>query len=173
MIIGRIYNIIRKLRIKYLKFSSVGANFRVVGFPIYVLNQNVRIGNNVTLYPNITFFGEGSIIIEDNVKIGNNVVIHATKGSSVRIKKFTIIAANTYIIDCNHGIEREFLIQSQKLDASPVEIGNDVWIGAGSIIGKGVCIGEGSVVGANSFVNKNVEKYTVVGGSPAKFIKNR
>lgn len=58
----------------------------------------------------------------------------------------------------------------------PVErtmIGNDVWLGAGCIIKEGVKIGDGAVVGANSFVNKDVEPFSIVVGSPAKHLKYR
>lgn len=53
------------------------------------------------------------------------------------------------------------------------KIGNDVWLGAGSIIKEGIKIGDGAVVGANSFVNKNVESFSIVIGSPAKHLKYR
>lgn len=52
-------------------------------------------------------------------------------------------------------------------------IGNDVWIGAGSIIRQGITIGNGAVVGANSFVNKDVPAYAIVFGTPAKVYKFR
>jgi len=52
-------------------------------------------------------------------------------------------------------------------------IGNDVWIGAQAIIKEGVKIGNGAVIGANSFVNKDVEPFSIVVGSPAKHIKYR
>lgn len=52
-------------------------------------------------------------------------------------------------------------------------IGNDVWIGAQAIIKQGVKIGDGAVIGANSFVNKDVEPFSIVVGSPAKHIKYR
>ena len=52
-------------------------------------------------------------------------------------------------------------------------IGNDVWIGAQAIIKQGIKIGDGAVVGANSFVNKDVEPFSIVVGSPAKHIKYR
>lgn len=52
-------------------------------------------------------------------------------------------------------------------------IGNDVWIGAGCIIKQGIMIGDGAVIGANSFVNKDVEPFSIVAGSPAKIIKYR
>lgn len=168
-----ISRIIKRVKISQLKFFSKGKNLRIIDFPIYILNPNVCIGNNVTIYPNVMFFGEGKIIIEDNVKIGNNVVIYASKGSYIHVKKLSSIAANSYLIDCNHGIAVGVPIQSQELDSRPVEIGPDVWVGAGCIIGKGSIIGEGAVIGANSFVNKNVEPYTIVGGSPAKFIRKR
>lgn len=52
-------------------------------------------------------------------------------------------------------------------------IGNDVWLGAGCIIKQGVKIGDGAVVGAGSFVNKDVEPFSIVVGSPAKLLKYR
>ena len=54
-----------------------------------------------------------------------------------------------------------------------VNIGNDVWIGARSMIMSGVNIGDGSIVAAGSIVTKNVGSYEIVGGVPAKKIRNR
>jgi len=56
---------------------------------------------------------------------------------------------------------------------SQVEIEDDVWIGYGSIIMSGVKIEKGSIIAAGSVVTKDVRKYTIVAGSPAKFIKYR
>lgn len=168
--ITAIYERIRRSR---LHFASSGKGLRIHGFPVYVMNSNVQLGNNVQIYPNVTFFGDGDIIIGNDVKIGNNVVINATKGSFVKILDKTIIAANTYIIDCNHNIARERPIQNQGVTMSPVTIGEDVWIGASSVIGMGVTVGKGAVIGANSFVNKSVPEYAIAVGSPAKVIGER
>lgn len=165
--------ILNKIRTKRLKFHKVGNGLNIVDFPIYVLNHNVMIGDNVVIYPNVTFFGDGDIYIGNNVKIGNNVIINATKNSFVRIMDNTIIAANTYIIDCNHSTCKNILIQNQGVTAKPVDIGEDVWIGASCVIGMGVEIGKGSVVGANSFVNKSIPEYCIAAGSPAKVLKKR
>jgi acetyltransferase-like isoleucine patch superfamily enzyme len=54
-----------------------------------------------------------------------------------------------------------------------VVIGNDVWIGMGSLILSGVKIGDGAVVGAGSIVTKDVPPYTIVAGNPAKIINLR
>lgn len=48
-----------------------------------------------------------------------------------------------------------------------------VWIAAETFIMSGVTIGEGAVVGARAAVFKDVAPWIVVGGNPAKFIKER
>jgi acetyltransferase-like isoleucine patch superfamily enzyme len=62
---------------------------------------------------------------------------------------------------------------SRGLNARPVIIGNDVYLGDGIIVMRGVTIGDGAVVAANAVVTKDVEPYTVVGGIPAKKIRDR
>ena len=54
-----------------------------------------------------------------------------------------------------------------------VEIGNDVWIGAGATIINGCKIGDGAIVAAGAVVAKDVPPYTIVGGVPAKPIRTR
>ena len=56
---------------------------------------------------------------------------------------------------------------------SKIEIGNDVWIGAGVKLMPGICIGDGAVIAAGAVVTKDVAPYQVVGGVPARVIKSR
>lgn len=56
---------------------------------------------------------------------------------------------------------------------SPVQIGNDVWIGARAAIMGGVTIGDGAIVAFGAVVTKDVPPYTIVGGVPAKPIRRR
>jgi len=55
----------------------------------------------------------------------------------------------------------------------PIEIGPHAWIGARAFIGPGVSVGEGAVVGAASAAFGDVRPWTVVGGNPARTIKDR
>lgn len=57
--------------------------------------------------------------------------------------------------------------------AASIVVGDYVWIGARSVILQGVTIGEGAVVAAGSVVTNDVPAYSVVGGCPARVIKNR
>lgn len=53
----------------------------------------------------------------------------------------------------------------------PIAIEDDAWLGTGTVILPETRIGEGAVVAANSVVTRDVEPYTIVGGSPARFIR--
>lgn len=54
-----------------------------------------------------------------------------------------------------------------------IVIGNDVWIGYEAVIFSGVTIGDGAIIGTRALVTKDVPPYTIVGGVPAKIIRNR
>lgn len=56
--------------------------------------------------------------------------------------------------------------------AEPVEIGDDVFVGARAIILRGVTVGEGSVVGAGSVVTRDIPAYSVCAGNPARVIRS-
>jgi phosphonate metabolism protein (transferase hexapeptide repeat family) len=54
-----------------------------------------------------------------------------------------------------------------------VTIGNDVWIGHGAVVLAGRSIGDGAVIAAGAVVTKDVAAYTIVGGNPARTIRQR
>lgn len=58
-------------------------------------------------------------------------------------------------------------------DRDAVQIGDDVWIGGGSVILSGVTIGDGAIVGAGAVVTNDIEPFCIVGGAPARVLGMR
>lgn len=177
------YYLIDRIKEKFLRFyrkkvflSRIKSNqkdTKIIGSGILVNASNVKIGKNVTIYPNVMFWGNGEIIIGDNVDIGKDTIIFSKK--RVIIGNNVSIAAQCYIIDSNHGTKKDILIQNQPLeyDDNGIVIGNDVWIAAGCKIIKGTKINDGAVIGAMSLVNGEIKNNSIAVGIPAKVIKER
>lgn len=87
-----------------------------------------------------------------------------TIGANVSIAYGVLIQDSDY-----HTIYNED--GTPKPQTLPITIGDGVWIGANAIILKGVTIGEGSVVAAGSIVTQSVPANTLIGGNPARIIK--
>lgn len=156
----------KRIKCTHKKFSLVGK--------INLINTNIKLGKNVTIYPDVTFFGDGIIDIGDNVAIGQGTIIYSSKdGGGVKIGKDTMIAAQCYIIDTDHGMKRDTLIREQKNTSSPINIGSDVWIAAGVKVLKGSIIDDGAIIGASSLVKGEIEKNAIAVGTPAKVKKYR
>jgi acetyltransferase-like isoleucine patch superfamily enzyme len=118
-------------------------------FPPFQINygKNTRIGKNVFINFDCTFLDLGGIIIEDKVMLAPKVSL-LTEGHPV---------------DPN---------SRQTLTSGRIHIKTNAWIGAGATILQGVTIGENAVVAAGAIVSTDVPANTVVGGIPAKHIKN-
>ena len=114
--------------------------------PFYTdFGRNTHFGQNVFVNACCHFQDQGGIFIGDNVLIGHNTVL-AT-------------------------IDHDLDAQSRKNHYAPIHIGNNVWIGASVVITKGVTIGNNAVVAAGAVVTKDVPANVVVGGVPARIIK--
>ncbi len=87
----------------------------------------------------------------------------------VTIGENTCIGRDVYILTASHNV----FSPDFEMITSPVVIGDNVWIATRATISKGVKIGDGAVVGTETLVLKDVEPWTIVGGNPARFIKNR
>lgn len=109
--------------------------------------KNIHIGENVFINSGCKMQDQGGIFIGDDVLIGHN----------------------SCLLTLNHAKDPE---NRADMYPSPIYIGNKAWIGSNVTVLPGVTIGEGAIVAAGAVVTKNVESNTIVGGVPARFIKN-
>ena len=110
----------------------------------------------------------GDVIIGDYTRIG----LHNTIIGPVSIGNHVNLAQGITVTALNHNFEdTEKRIDEQGVSTTPVVIDDDVWIGANAVILPGVHIGNHCVVAAGAVVTKDVPPHSLVGGVPAKIMK--
>ena len=111
----------------------------------------------------------GDVLIGNHTRIG----IHNTIIGPVTIGNHVNLAQGITVTALNHNfIDTTLRIDEQGISTNPVVIGDDVWIGANAVILPGVTIGRHVVVAAGAVVTKDVRDNCVVGGVPAKVLKD-
>ena len=187
LFIGRFRNVKVDVfsRISYKIIASNKNNIRgSKNFPISI--KNSYIGNIQA--------GEGckidNAVCSNNIKLGRFVSINgpgtriSTRINGIKIGSFTSIASNVVIQEDFHNKDRitSYFINQNLFKKSIckdiiskgyITIEEDVWIGSNSTILSGVTVGRGSVIGAGSVVTKDIPRYSIAVGNPARVIKQR
>lgn len=165
------------------RFGSFGDG-SIVGFPTATLygqgqmhiGEETLIGCWSTLAtgysPDQTTVPPRAMVIGDRCVIGLRCGIVAHE--SIEIADDVWFGQDVFVSDSSHGYQDLETPIGQQLGAhQPVSIGSGTWIGHGAIILPGVAVGDGAVIGAGAVVTKDVDPYTIVGGVPAKPIRQR
>lgn len=182
-------------------FCKVGKNLMLgsnVKFRVkskMTFGNNIRIGNHVI----IDALSEEGIIFKDGVKLGDNTKIIVTGslsdlGKGLYIGENTSFSENTFFGSAggikigsdviggqnvrfhaeNHNFnDPSTLIREQGVTRKGIEIGNNVWIGAGAVFLDGAKVADGCVIGANSVIKGEFKKNAILAGIPAKVIRYR
>jgi maltose O-acetyltransferase len=131
-----------------------------------------HMGRDVFILKYCQLLSPNGIIIGDHTGINQHVVLSGIGG--LTIGKYVGIGQYCVILTFNHAYkDYRTPICKQPVEYKPVIIEDDVWIGAHVLVMPGVRIGKGSVVAAGSVVTHDVERYSIVGGVPARKIKYR
>jgi virginiamycin A acetyltransferase len=156
------------------------------GFPQICFIQNTVSNPNIII-GDYTYYDDP----EDSEDFERNVLYHFPfVGDRLIIGKFCALARGVKFImnGANHKLDgfstypfQIFGNGWEKVDPQPEElpykgntvIGNDVWIGYETVIMPGVQVGDGAIIAAKSVVVSDVPSYTIFGGNPAKFIRQR
>lgn len=138
--------------------GSRGKNVWIAA-PFHVdYGENIHIGNNCEINMNCIFLDCNTITIGDNTLIAPNVQIYTVFHPIKASERFTP----------QKGSEFPFC----KSLTAPVRIGNNVWIGGGSIILPNVTIGDNVVIGAGSVVTKSIPDNRLAVGNPCRVVRS-
>lgn len=131
-------------------------------------DRGIELSDDVHIhqYAHLDAYG-GFIHLGIGVRIGHHAVIAGHGG--VRFGDYSGVAGLSYVIAADHGFsEANVPHVLQKESRRGIEIGENVWGGAGVIITDGIKIGDNAVIGAGAVVRRNVPPNAVVLGNPAQ-----
>lgn len=173
--IGNLVNFDIKGKINFANNKIVIRDFAdVVVYP----DGNLDLGENVFIGKSVEI-GASNIKIHANTSIQNQCILLG----NIEIGRNCIFGPSIYVSSGFHYFKYRpaLLIRDQDrmarnaidLSKDKITIEDDIWIGKNVVIINNVTIGKGAIIAANTFVNKNVDPYTIVAGSPLRVIGKR
>jgi acetyltransferase-like isoleucine patch superfamily enzyme len=128
-------------------------------------------------------FGDGTLRVAADVYIGDDVIVSCC--DRIEIGELTLLGHGVQIFDNDsHPLDADARAadwrairsggarDAEAIGHAPVRIGRQAWIGLGSIVMKGVTVGDGAVIAAGSVVTADVPPGALVGGNPARQIRD-
>lgn len=143
----------------------------VLGAPEVHGSRAITLGRNLYLYPGLYLEtrAAGAIRIGDDVVLSRGV--HLVAHAGISIGKGSMIGEYSSVRDADHRFGPGLAPRDAGHRAAAVTIGENVWIARGVAILAGVHIGDGAVVAANAVVRDDVAAGAVVGGVPARVLR--
>jgi len=119
-----------------------------------------------------TLLPGAELVVGDEVGVSGGSICAARR---VKIGARCLLGANVTIADTDfHALapaNRRYASDPAQIGSEPIEIGENVFIGANATILKGVTIGRNAVIGAGSVVTRDVPAHAIVAGCPARLLR--
>ena len=151
--------------------GSLGAGSRIDCPEMIVGGAGLHVGDGVRIWAHARIECIRTSGYSGEIHIGSGtsaqLYLHCGAAGRVEIGCNVLIAGRVYISDHDH----DWPAGGHKLVVAAVRIGDQCWLGEGSVVLKGVTLGEGCVVGANAVVTKSAPAWSMLVGSPARIVK--
>lgn len=146
---------------------------RISGFKNIEVGEKVAFGVDSFITAS-GIIGTENLVFGNNVRMNKNVMINADVGGEILIGNNVLIGPNVVIRATDHvWKDKDQPLNKPRVAGGKIVIEDDVWLGANVVVVPNVHIGQGAVIAAGAVVTKDVEKFDVVGGVPAKRIASR
>ena len=132
-----------------------------------VIGSRARLDDDVRLIA----ARDGCIEIGEGAAIGRGTIVNS--GGTTRIGRYAMVSSYVSINASTHDTDRASFICAQPFRHGVVEIGDDVWVGAGAVIVLNCWIGEGAVIESNTRVTGRIPAFAVHGGAPPRVERYR
>jgi acetyltransferase-like isoleucine patch superfamily enzyme len=136
---------------------------------IWVQGGNVEIGAGSGLRRRATLNCNGDLRIGEHVILSWGSMVHCAE--RVEIGDLTMIGEYVTIVDSSHLRTPLDVNARPHTRTKPIRIGRNTWIGAHAIVAPGVTVGDGAWVGGGAVATKDVPAFWLVGGNPARPIR--
>ncbi len=144
------------------------AHWRIPGLRSSILRLfGARVGRDTALRASTWIEMPWQLTLGERCLIGDDVKLYNL--GAITIGNDTVISQGTHLCAGTH----DYTDPAFPLKRAPIHVGAQVWIAADAFVGPGIEIGDGAVVGARAVVTRRVEPWCVVGGNPARPIKQR
>ncbi|MDD3320946.1 MAG: DapH/DapD/GlmU-related protein [Paludibacter sp.] len=159
---------------QYLPKSTLPFGKCSMRFRRFLCERLFSSAGNKLVVENKAYFGNGK-----DFRVGNEAALGANFKSTNRIVtvgNYLMMAEDVLFLGGNHNFENIEIPMGHQGGGgkTPLQIEDDVWIGARAMILPGCKhIGKGVIIGAGSVVTKDIPDYAIVGGNPARVIKYR
>ncbi|MFE0758665.1 acyltransferase [Inquilinus sp. NPDC058860] len=134
----------------------------------YIFPDSLTLGDRCLVAAGVRLHGQLTAGDRCSFNLHCSVIGQVRMGSWVRIAAGAMIAGFDHVSD-----DPETPIAQQGVSSKGIEIGDDVWIGANAVVTDGVRIGSHCIVAAGAVVTRDVPDYALVGGNPARVIRDR
>ena len=124
-----------------------------------------KISRKAYPYPSVKVWAPWNLEMDDMSCLGPDVDCYCV--DKVVIGVGATVSQYSFLCTASH----DYRLRDRPMTTAPITIGRRAWVAADAFIGPGVTLGEGAIVGARASVFRDVEPWTVVGGSPAQVIR--